>query len=80
MQPTENKKQLKRLGSEIADLRKAAGFSQEAFAAHCGLDRSYYGGVERGERNIATINLIRIAQALQVEVGTLFPPMAELNP
>lgn len=80
MRPTVDKKQLKRLGSEIAGLRKAAGFSQEAFAAHCGLDRSYYGAVERGERNVAAINLIRIAQALQEEVGTLFPPMAELNP
>lgn len=38
-----------------------------------GLGRSYYGGVERGERNIAALNLMRIAVALEVEVGELFP-------
>lgn len=44
-----------------------------AFANDAGLARSYYGGVERGERNVSAINLIRIAKALDVEVGELFP-------
>ncbi|RFA24711.1 transcriptional regulator [Alkalilimnicola ehrlichii] len=60
-------------------LRKARGFSQEAFAAAAGLDRAYYGGVERGERNVAALNLIRIASCLSVEVGELFPPLANLD-
>jgi transcriptional regulator with XRE-family HTH domain len=61
------------LGEQIRTVRKDKGFSQEDFAAEAGLDRSYYGGVERGERNIAALNLMHIAAALQVEVGDLFP-------
>ena len=51
----------------------ARGISQEDFAAEAGLGRSYYGGVERGERNVSALNLMRIADALSVEVGELFP-------
>lgn len=58
-----------KLGFHIRELRKAKGFSQEDFAAEVGLDRTYMGSVERGERNIATLNLIRIAKCLNVEVG-----------
>lgn len=60
-------------------LRQRAGFSQEAFAAEAGLDRAYYGGIERGERNVAARNLIRIAQVLEKEVGTLFPRLKILS-
>ena len=61
------------LGRQIRKVRKEKGFSQEHFALEAGLDRSYYGGVERGERNLAALNLMRIAVALGVEVGELFP-------
>jgi transcriptional regulator with XRE-family HTH domain len=64
---------LVKVGNRIRELRKAKGFSQEAFAHEIGLDRTYMGSVERGERNIAAINLIRIAKALRVQVGELFP-------
>jgi transcriptional regulator with XRE-family HTH domain len=47
--------------------------SQESMAEAAGLDRAYYGGIERGERNVAAVNLVKIACALQVEVGELFP-------
>jgi transcriptional regulator with XRE-family HTH domain len=60
------------LGNRIRELRIAKGFSQEDFAAEVGLDRTYMGGIERGERNIATINLIRIAKTLNVDIGELF--------
>ena len=43
------------------------------------LDRGYYGGVERGERNLAALNLIKIAIALGVEVGDLFPKLSALR-
>ncbi|MHB1221278.1 MAG: helix-turn-helix domain-containing protein [Gammaproteobacteria bacterium] len=62
-----------KLGVRIRELRKAKGFSQESFAAEVGLDRTYMGSVERGERNIAALNLIRIAKCLKIEVGELFP-------
>ena len=67
-----------KLGSRIRELRKAKGFSQEDFAAEVGLDRTYMGSVERGERNIAALNLLRIAKCLKVELGDLFPPTSEL--
>lgn len=37
------------------------------------MDRSYFGGVERGDRNIAFDNICRIADALAVHPGDLFP-------
>ena len=40
-------------GKRIRELRKLRGWSQEEFALHVGLDRSYVGGVERGERNVS---------------------------
>ena len=63
------------LGTRIRKIRKERGFSQEDFAAQAGLGRSYYGGIERGERNVAALNLMRIAATLQVEVGQLFPEL-----
>ncbi len=68
-----------KLGQKIRELRLAKGFSQESFADEVGLDRTYMGGIERGERNIAAINLIRIAKALKIEVGDLFPPSKTLK-
>jgi transcriptional regulator with XRE-family HTH domain len=70
---------LKALGDRIRILRKKKLFSQDKFAAEAGLDRAYYGGVERGERNIAAINLVKIAAALEVEVGDLFPRLSALR-
>lgn len=64
------------LGREIRRLREQKEFSQEEFAALAGIDRAYYGGIERGERNVAALNLIKIAGALRVEVGELFPPLS----
>lgn len=71
--------QLIALGKKIRMLREKSGLSQETFASEAGLDRAYYGGVERGERNISSINLIQIAAALGVEVGELFPDMKKLK-
>ena len=68
-----------KLGNKVRELRKMKNLSQEAFADEVGLDRTYVGGIERGERNIATLNLIRIAIALNVEVGQLFPSIESLK-
>ncbi len=67
------------LGNRIRELRQDKGFSQENFAAEVGLDRTYMGSVERGERNIAALNLIRIAKCLKIEVGELFPDVKDLH-
>lgn len=67
------------LGQQIRRLRVAKGLSQEQFATLADIDRAYYGGIERGERNVATLNLIKIADALGLEVGQLFPSLSALH-
>ena len=63
---------LKNFGERVRKLRKKQKLSQEAFAERCGLDRTYIGGVERGERNISLRNISLIAQALGVPLVQLF--------
>lgn len=71
MQPNKDKVILKLFGERVRVLRQARGISQEALALAAGLDRTYVGGVERGERNISLINIQKIAQALDVSPGDL---------
>lgn len=56
-------------GKRVAYLRKQIGWSQEKLALESGIARSYLGGVERGQRNIALINICKLAEALSM------PPM-----
>ena len=63
---------LKRFGERVRALRKAKGFSQEDFALEIGLDRTYMGGVERGERNLAILNIRKIAAGLHIPEKELF--------
>ena len=55
----------------VRALRQAAGLSQEALADACGLDRTYVGGIERGERNPSLQNISRIAIALNLSLSDL---------
>jgi transcriptional regulator with XRE-family HTH domain len=48
------------------------GISQEALAHQAGIDRSHMGKIERGERNVTALNLLRIAAALGVTVEEIF--------
>jgi transcriptional regulator with XRE-family HTH domain len=59
------------LGAAIRAARRERGFSQEGFAARCGLHRTYIGGVERGERNVTVGTLATIAAGLDVPAWTL---------
>lgn len=63
---------LQKFGRHIQMLRKAQGFSQEDLALRCGLHRTYIGGIERGERNVALINILKLAEALSVTPAKLF--------
>ena len=59
------------LGRRIRSQREILGVSQEEMAARCGLHRTYYGSVERGERNIALQNIVRISDALGIDPAEL---------
>ena len=61
----------KHFGERVRELRKQKKFSQESLALACDLDRTYIGGVERGERNISLINIYNIAAALGVPAKDL---------
>lgn len=62
-------KHLVELGSQIRELRKAKGFSQEQLAWQAEVDRSYVGGIERGERNVSFLTLVKIADCLGCDVA-----------
>ncbi|BEI43327.1 MULTISPECIES: helix-turn-helix domain-containing protein [unclassified Polynucleobacter] len=64
-------KELKALGKAIRQMRKDLGLSQEAFADEVGIDRSYMGGIERGEHNLALMNLLKISKALRFPLSQL---------
>jgi transcriptional regulator with XRE-family HTH domain len=59
------------LGEAIRSARTERGYAQEAFAAHVGLDRSYFGAVERGEFNITMDTLTTITAGLGIRASTL---------
>ena len=63
---------LKQFGERVRDLRKTQRLSQEELALSSGLDRTYIGGIERGERNISLINIVKIAKALKITPKDFF--------
>jgi len=63
---------LKALGIRIRELRSKRGWSQEAFADACGINRSHMGQVERGETNMTFATLYFITQKLDTTIASLF--------
>ena len=61
-----------RFGKALRHRRQKLGVSQEAFADMCQLDRTYIGGIERGERNVALVNIEKIAKTLRLTIAELF--------
>ena len=59
------------LGAAIRRERSDRGLSQEALAVDADLDRSYMGGIERGEHNLTLMNVIKIAGALKLSPSKL---------
>lgn len=57
-------------------MRKERGLSQELLAVDAGVDRSYMGGIERGEHNLTVMSLLRIAKALDCKATTLLSEAA----
>lgn len=62
---------LRRFGNQIKRIRISKNMSQEKLALEAGLDRSYVGQVERGERNPSLKNVKRIAEAMNVSLSNL---------
>lgn len=62
----------KDLGDRIKELRQKTGLSQERFALKIEMDRTYFASVEAGRRNIAIVNIKKIADGLGVTLSELF--------
>ena len=60
------------LGNRIRELRLQTGLSQEKFALKINMDRTYYASVESGKRNIAIVNIKKIADGLGISLSELF--------
>ena len=59
------------LGRTLRSARAQRGYSQEAFAHRCGLDRANYGAIERGEFNVTVDTIVKLAAGLQISAGEL---------
>jgi len=60
-----------RLGAAVRARRIALELSQEALADYAEIDRSHMGKIERGERNVTFLNIVRIAKAVQCKPSDL---------
>lgn len=65
-----NQKLLK-FGNTIRKLREEKGWSQEKLAELANLHRNYVSSLERGERNVALINIIKLSEALKIKAHEL---------
>ena len=61
-----------KFGNKVRELREKKDISQERLAELAGLDRTYISGIERGKRNVAVINIEKVAKALGVKIKDLF--------
>ena len=61
-----------KLGKFLKEARKEAELSQEEFADSIGINRTYYGNLERGENSISIDKLQKISIALHVPLSQLF--------
>lgn len=59
-------------GEAVRRLRAKKGFSQEAFASHAGISRTYMSEIERGVTNASLVTVARVADGLGVSFGELF--------
>lgn len=67
-------------GRRVRAAREARGWTQEDLADEAELDRTYIGGIERGQRNVAILALNKLADALDEGFGDFFPYAAQAAP
>ena len=72
MKESDRDKLLNKFGENLKAARLKAGLSQENLANIVGLDRTYIGSVERGERNISLVNIVRLSKVLDIEPSAFF--------
>jgi transcriptional regulator with XRE-family HTH domain len=70
----------KALGQRIRELRTERGFSQEAFADHCGVHRTFMGTIERGETNMSFQNLEKMAVAFKITLSQMLEGLEKTAP
>jgi transcriptional regulator with XRE-family HTH domain len=68
----DDRKFLQHVGFRIRELRVSRNLTQAQLAESCGLHRTFIGSVERGERNVAILNLRLIARTLRIPLQDLF--------
>jgi transcriptional regulator with XRE-family HTH domain len=71
---------LRHLGGRIRQRREELGWTQAGLGDRCGLHRTFIGSVERGERNVAILNLRTIAGTLRVKLSRLLTDASEPAP
>lgn len=69
-------KVLAAIGAAIRERRHVLGMSQEALADAARIDRSHMGKIERGERNVTVLNLVRVAAALEQRLSAILTDAA----
>ena len=68
----------KAFGTALRARRAVLGLSQESLAERAGLDRTYVGGLERGERNPTLQVIWLLAESLEVPASELLSDAEDL--
>jgi len=66
------KEYLKKIGKSIKEIRLSKTIKQNEIAYRCNFDKSSYNNIEAGKRNITILNLLKIANALEIEIEQIF--------
>ena len=64
------------MGGSVRKRRLALGLSQEQLAERASLHWTYIGGIERGERNVSLLNIVKLARALGITASVLLADIA----
>jgi transcriptional regulator with XRE-family HTH domain len=68
---------LEGFGQRVRTARKRLGMTQQQLGKLSRMDRTYIGGIERGERNITLLNVLRLARALRVKPAALLDDLGD---